>query len=231
MSRAQSRSVAALVLLVPAPSIGAWFAFHGAPGTLGQIVYALAKLWIIALPLAWQLWVERDFLSLSPLRRRDRRAGVSAGLVIGAALSAVVIATWFTFGDRLIDPEALREKLAGAGLTSPTRYVLFAAYLALINSVVEEYVWRWFVFRQCERLVRGSGAVALSALFFTLHHALAFHAQFGTTVAVLASCAVFVAACIWSACYRNWRSIWPGWISHALVDVAALALGWQLLFA
>lgn len=230
MSRAPGRSFAALCLLVPAPSVGAWFAFYGAPGTAGQVVYALAKVWILVLPIAWQLGVERDFLSFSPLRRRDRRQGVTAGFVIGGVMAALVVATWFAFGDRLIDAESLREKLAGAGLSTSTRYVLFALYLTFVNSLLEEFVWRWFVYRQCERLVRGANAVTLSALFFTLHHALAFYAQFGTTVAVLGSLAVFSAACVWSACYRNWRSIWPGWISHVLVDAAGLALGWMLLF-
>jgi membrane protease YdiL (CAAX protease family) len=146
-------------------------------------------------------------------------------------MSALVWIAWFWFGPRLLDAEQLRAKLSAAGLTTATRYIAFAVYLTFVNSLIEEYVWRWFVYRQCERLVGGASAVVLAALLFTLHHALAFYAQFGATTAIVASCAVFAAACAWSACYARFRSIWPGWISHVLVDAAGLAVGWHVLYS
>lgn len=223
------RSAAALALLVPVPSAGAWAAFYGLRGSSGQALYFAAKIWIAALPLVWLRGVERDLLSFSPLRRDDRRAGLTTGLVLGALMSAAVLLTWLWLGERLIDVETLRTALQETGLTSTTRYVAFALYLTLVNSLVEEYVWRWFVFRRCEDMLGGASAVLVSALFFTLHHVIAFHAQFGATTAALASGAVFGAGCLWSACYLRFRSIWPGWISHALVDATALALGWRIL--
>ena len=54
-----------------------------------------------------------------------------------------------------------------------------AAYLTLLNSLLEEYVWRWFVFRRAEELLSGRRAVVLAALLFTVHHSVALRLQFG----------------------------------------------------
>ena len=61
--RAHTRSLLALMLLVPAPTIAVLAAMVWEPTrgtTLGQVIYGAAKVWILALPLVWRLVVERQ---------------------------------------------------------------------------------------------------------------------------------------------------------------------------
>jgi membrane protease YdiL (CAAX protease family) len=228
---ARRRSILALALLVPVPTIGALAAFVFAKGPVGQGIYLAGKLWIAALPLVWLLVVERGRPSLSPLAPERRRAGLATGLLLGLVLAGIILGAGELFGHRLVDAGRLAQVERDAGLTSPLRYVAFAAYLVVVNSLLEEYVWRWFAFVHCERLVAALPAVVLSGLFFTLHHTVTFAVQFAPLTAALASLGVFAGGCAWSWCYLRFRSIWPGWISHALADVAGLWIGWRLLFA
>lgn len=98
------------------------------------------------------------------------------------------------------------------------------------NSLLEELIWRWFVYRKCEILVPGLQAVVLSALFFTIHHTFGLAAYFDWRVTVLGSLGVFFAAAVWSWCYLTYRSIWTGYISHIFADIAIFIIGWQLIF-
>jgi membrane protease YdiL (CAAX protease family) len=41
---------------------------------------------------------------------------------------------------------------------------------------------------------------------------------------------VFTGGAIWSWLYVRYRSIWPGYLSHAIVDVAVFAVGWWIIF-
>ena len=230
MSRNAHLALTALLLLVPAPSIGAWMAFHGAPGPVGQAAYVVAKAWILALPLLWLLRVEKGRPGLSPLAPELRRAGIVTGLAFGLLLSGAVLLVWHLRGAEWIDRDRLRNALVAAGVTTPLRYAALGVYLCTLNAAGEEYVWRWFVTARCETLLGPRPAVAASALFFAAHHAIVFMAQFGTKVGLLAALAVFLAGGAWSWCYLRFRSVWPGWISHAMVDVTGLALGWHLLF-
>lgn len=222
------RSALALFLLIPAPTIGVLFGMILAPGKpLGVAVFALSKIWILALPLAWHLVVERLRPSLSPVRR----GGLAAGAALGTAIGAVILAGYFLVGRPLIDPAAFREPLRAAGLGTPAAFLAGTAYWVLVNSVLEEYVWRWFTVSRFQDLVSGRAAVALSAAAFTLHHVFAMQVYLSGLVTAVASLGIFIGGVVWSWCYVRYDSIWPGYVSHAIVDLAVFGLGHYICFA
>lgn len=236
-SSVSRRALWALVLLVPAASIGPFFAMHieGMRGGVGQWIYFACKAWIILLPALWWLFVERKPVSCSPLERGRRVEGLLTGFGLGAAIFVVIWLTYFLVGRRLIDVEQLRAAAEANGIGTPGAYLSLALFLSFINSLVEEYVWRWFVFRQVLALAgagaqRGMLAVVIAAFLFTIHHIVALTAQMDLLPALLASLGVFIGGTVWSWCYRRYGSIWPGYVSHVLADLAVFGVGWVLLF-
>src|SRR5262245_56285720 len=111
MGLERRRAWIAIGLLVPAPTLGALTAFVLAPGPIGQAVYALAKVWILVLPLVWHLRVERGHASLSPLARGVRVRAWTEGLLLGALFAGVVLAANALLGERWLDPQSLRKVL------------------------------------------------------------------------------------------------------------------------
>lgn len=227
MSAGRGKAVLALLLLVPAASLGVASAMIFFPGTrLGAILFGAAKAWLFGLPLLWRLFVERQPIGLSPARNGGFGMGVLSGLLI----SAVILAAYAAWGGRLLDRARLADRMAAVGLASPGMYLAGAAYWILVNSVLEEYVWRWFCVRQCEQLIPRLPAVALSALFFTLHHVVALQLYMAPLPTLLCSLGVFTGGATWSWMYTRCRSIWPGYVSHAIVDLCVFGLGAWLLF-
>ncbi len=217
----------ALLLLVPVPSLGAWCGLELFAGTaLGATIFGLSKLWVIALPVAWRVLVERKAISWSPAKQGGFGFGVASGL----AIAAFIAGAYWLLGEHLIDRAFLVRELAEAGLTDPLRYAMGVAYWVFVNSVVEEYVWRWFCVRQCEALVPPAAAVVLSALFFTLHHVVAMRIYLDPLPVILYSLGVFIGGLLWSWMYMRYRSIWPCWVSHAIVDVAVFGVGAVMIF-
>jgi membrane protease YdiL (CAAX protease family) len=219
----------ALLLLVPVPTIGVamWMVVPGVEGTtLGKIAYVAGKAWILLLPIVWLRFVDRKPLSLSPARHGGFGVGIGLGVLIGA----LIIVSYFLFARKLIDPAAVRTKVFENGLDTPLKYFALCSALSVVNSLLEEYVWRWFVFRKCEVLVGGASAVVLSAAFFTYHHIIAIGAQFNWQINVLANIGIFIGGAAWSWCYLKYRSVWPGYVSHLIVDVAVFYLGWRIAF-
>jgi hypothetical protein len=47
---------------------------------------------------------------------------------------------------------------------------------------------------------------------------------------VLGSCGVFLGGAAWSWLYLRYRSIWPGYVSHAIADAAIFIIGYRLIF-
>ncbi len=222
------RAAVALLLLVPAPTIGVLGAMwlDLTEGPVGQAIYFISKAWLFAFPVLWLLFVDRGRLSLSPAAR----GGLGIGVLLGLVISAVIGGVWWFAGDVLIDPAGVRETAAINDLDKPLTYIGLAVYLTFINALLEEYAWRWFVFRQCERLMPASLAVLASAAMFTLHHILALKAQLDWPATILCSAGVFIGGATWSWCYLRFRSVWPGYLSHAIVDAAIFIIGWKLIF-
>ncbi len=216
----------ALLLLVPAPSIGIYIAVYGSPGTVfAKGFFTLCKVWLLVLPLVWHLRVDKQPISLP----RPNRKGMAAAAVTGTVIFLAIGAGYFLFG-HWIDPTLVSDKAAEVGLSSPMIYLLGAVYWCTINSLLEEYVWRWFVFTRCETLMPKALAVIASGVFFTLHHIIALTAYFDWRITVLGSVGVFIGGATWSWIYLTYRNIYAAYLSHVFADVVIFWIGYKLIF-
>jgi membrane protease YdiL (CAAX protease family) len=224
-TRGRRAAAVALLLAAPAPTVGALFAFFLAPGAVGNAVYVAGKLVLYGTPAAWRLLVER---------RRPSFAGCPAGeamlgVAVGLAMAGGILAVGLGFGERLVDVGRLREAAAAAGLASPGRFLLLAAWLSFANALLEEYVFRWFMTERLETLLPRRAALASAGVFAT-HHLVVLLAYAPVAAAILGTLAVFGAGLAWTWLYRRSRSVVPGWIAHVLADLAIFTLGYRLLF-
>ncbi len=226
MSRRQA--VWALAFLVPVPSLGTLAAMVVWPGqSIGQLVFAVAKGWILVFPLFWW-WRVENRRTPQPLHRPTARA-LLEGLASGLVLAAVIVAVYKLWGTQWVDPVAIRDQVKSVGLGSPVLYLTAALYWCLVNALLEEYVWRWFVTRQFRYLCRGLPAILFAALAFTLHHVFALATLFPWQTVFLASAGIAIGGLIWSDLYLRHQNLWPAYCSHVLVDIAVFGLGYDMI--
>jgi len=219
-------ALVAILLIVAAASLGITAKLY-LLGITGQVLLILTRVWMLALPVMWEARISRSTFTLSRPTRQEWITGTGLGLV----MFGVILAAYGCVGQYWIDTAAVRTKAQQVGLTTIEVYLLSAFYFTALNSLAEEFIWRWFVYRKCEVLLSGFGAVWLAALCFMLHHSIALlaYTQNGLVV-VLGSFGVFAGGSIWSWCYLTYRSLWPGYISHVLADLAIAFVGWHILF-
>ncbi len=221
-----NQAIIALLTLVPAPSLGALMALHIMPGNGGNLLFSLAKIWLLLLPLIYFLAIEKHPLKF----KLPQKAELITGIILGLSMFATIVVTYWLWGQSWIDFELVKAKAQAVGLNSFPLYLAGAAYWTFVNALIEEFVWRWFVYRQWSILLPSFTAVILSALCFTLHHTISLYAYFDWRITFIGSLGVFLAGAIWCWCYLNYRSIWSGYISHIFADLAIAFVGWQILF-
>jgi uncharacterized protein len=222
----------ALALILPAPLIGVSCSFYLPPIRnvytqeieIGKIIWAIAKLWIVVLPVAWLLFVDRGKMSWSPTNKK----AIGVGFIWSLPVSIIIFATYWLAKDSLIDPEA-KASIDALGITTPAKFLIFASVMSLANSLMEEYVWRWFVFSKFKLLFGIWPAIILSAFFFTVHHIVILW-NFGSLWLVLLSAiGLFFGGVIWGWLYNKYNSIWPGWICHVAADTAIMWIAWWII--
>lgn len=218
----------ALILFAPAPTVGVLLALSSQQGKTGAFLWAMAKIWLFVLPAFWYLFIQKQKVSLSP----PRKGGVGVGLLVGVLMFFVIWLAFCFLGERAISPDEIRLRAQQFGLNKPFVYLLASLYWILINSLLEEYIFRFFLYRQIE-IVLGKWqllAVLLAGLLFTVHHSVVLSAYLPAFQNLLASLGVFSAGVIWSAMYARYRSIWIPFISHLWADIGVFSVGAYLIF-
>ena len=221
------KALLALSLLVPAQSIATTAFFWWSDTVAGKIIVVACKLWLVLLPVVWLKFMDRGQLSWSP----PKLGGFRTAVVLGLAIAAVIFAADAIASHLgVIHPEKIASRAAQTGLNHLGAYLGSAIGWVTLNSLMEEYVWRWFVFRKFEVLLGGKLGVMAAALAFTAHHMIVLAAQFSWPITLLGSFGVFIGGAAWSWLYLRYRSIWPGYVSHAIVDIAIFSIGYSLIF-
>lgn len=197
------------------------------PGAIGKTIYIGSRVLLLGSPIAWFLLIECGQIQIKWPSRRD----FMAGTILGLLMAGVIAIAYFAAGKTLIDVAIVRDAATKTSLTNLGVYVAFGAYFTFINALVEEYVWRWFVYQKCMVIFPKKQAVYIAAFCFTLHHiiALAGYTSNGLVTA-LGSLGVFLAGAIWSWCFLRYESLWACYLSHAIADLAIALIGWELLF-
>lgn len=192
-----------------------------------QSFFIACKIWILLVPAYWYLKVEGN----TPTQSLPQRDGIIMAVITGILMSIIILVTWFLFEDT-INTESIIIELESTGLTNTKIYLAGMIYWIFLNSLLEEYVFRWFVTTKgIELLGSELRGIALSALLFTLHHTIALHLYgFVWWQTLIASFGLISAAAIWSWLYLKYRSILVCWLSHAICDVAVFGLGYFIIF-
>ncbi len=226
------KTVPVLLFALAFPTIITWFYF-GEAGPFAKSIYAVGKIIQFSLPLLWWAAANRSRFRLPKPTWR----GMAPGSLFGLAVAIAILALYFGWLRQQPLMAALTEqaraKTLAFGLTTPAKFLAFALFLSIIHALLEEYYWRAFVFAELQKITQMWAAVAISSIGFMAHHVIVLAVYFPGrfwTAAVPFSLAVALGGVVWAILYERYRSIIPGWFSHALVDMSLMVVGYDLLF-
>jgi membrane protease YdiL (CAAX protease family) len=239
LSQAQRTWIALLPAMV-VPSLGALCYFIFFTGTpLGQTIFAVTKIFGVAWPILTTLFlirhpdqILRSGTNTPPLRDRITKhlrsipLGFAAGLVIAAATLALA---WLTPVSNIVNAAApaISEKIVGLGFAN--HFLLLALGISIVNSAMEEYYWRWFVYGNLRHVIKLPLAHLIAALAFTAHHIVVTTQFFSLGFALFTCAGVFIGGLIWSHLYQHQKSILGTWVCHILVDLAIFAVAYKAI--
>jgi len=224
------------VVLIPAmslPLFASLFYFvilSGSP--IGQAVYTITKAFTVAFPVIAFLWILKERHRFAPKIKENWQVHMKSlplGIAIGLAIMAVMGLLMLTpiWGGVQEGGPAIRTKVENLGIFKC--YILFAIFVSFIHSFIEEYYWRWFVYGQLRELVKPWMAHTLAAISFAAHHIVVTTQFFSPGLGVLFGVLVGVGGLFWSLLYQRQKTLAGAWVSHMIVDIGVLAVGYYLM--
>lgn len=216
------------------PSIAAWLYFVVYSGhELMQTVYSICKSVQFGLPVVWVI----GCLGVRARPQRPHSRGMLAAIVFGLAAGAAGICFYLVAlrTNPVFAPAFLiiQEKVRGMKAATPFRFVMLAAFISVIHSLLEEYYFRWFIFGRLRTLTNFPVALALSSLAFMAHHVIVVGAYFNWTnwpMSLFLCGCVAVGGAAWAWLYERAGSLYSPWVSHCIVDVAIMIVGYDMLW-
>ncbi|MBI2479595.1 MAG: CPBP family intramembrane metalloprotease [Planctomycetia bacterium] len=233
MAASSRANLAAIVFAIVFPTIVtlAYFVvLAGQPAALQQSAYAVGKIIQFGFPAFWVFVVLREKVGCSFPTRRGIGIGFGFGLLIATAMLGLALLWLKPIGFFDQPSVAIRAKIQDLGLNTVAKYAAAGLFYAVCHSLMEEYYWRWFVFRRLRDFVPVSTAIAISSLGFMTHHVILLAVFFGWTspATYMFSASVAVGGAVWAWIYQRSDSLYGPWLSHMLVDAAIFTTGYDL---
>jgi len=217
------------------PTLITWIYFVGMSGqaaTIQQGVYAVGKSVQFSLPIIWVFGLRREKFSwLAWGDYRGLKLGWAFGLVIFGLIVAMYWGVFKPLGWFEGPGEQIRRKVVGIGLATRWKYAAVLVFYALGHSFLEEYYWRWFVFRRIQKCRGNTVAILVSSCGFMAHHVVILATYFGwlSPLTYLFSLSVGIGGFFWAWLYGRSGSLIGPWLGHALVDAAIFVIGFDLV--
>lgn len=240
-----------LAVAILLPTIVTWIYFvalKDSPASVQQTAYGIGKTIQFALPVVWVwLFCRETLASLLPwgggsfagvetgseLQRSEAlKFAVGFGVFVAVSVFGAFYFIVSPMGAAELLTAQVNQKVAGMSLDSPAKFILLGLFYALVHSFMEEYYWRWFVFKRLLKVCSCRVAVCVSSLGFMAHHVILMATFLGwdSPLAYLISATVAIGGVVWAwIYYRSRRLVYP-WLSHMIVDAAIFALGYVLVF-
>ena len=230
-----SGEIIGLIFAIFYPSVLTWcyfVALSDSSSSAQQAVYGLGKAIQFLFPLlfTWLVVGER-------LRFRWRwREGLLEGTISGLAILTSVAALWFFLshtGSEILTGlvVSVSAKITDLGIDTPLRYATVGLFYSVAHTFLEEYYWRWFVYRRLRSRTSKVTATIVSSLGFMAHHVIlmGFYTGWTSPWTYFFSGAVAVGGAYWAWLYERSETLVAPWVSHFFVDVAIFSVGWVLI--
>jgi membrane protease YdiL (CAAX protease family) len=225
---------AAIAVALTLPTAMTWIYFiwlDGAAEGAVKAAFAVGKTIQFLLPAVWVYLIQRQRPQFVRPKGWALATGALFGLAVGAAMALLYF--WLLKPAGLFDSAAIevRDKVQTFGVRSLAAYIALALFYSAIHSLLEEYYWRWFVFGLLARGRKLPTAILIASLGFAAHHVLVLGHFFGWTSPLtwLFSASIAIGGAVWAWLYHRAGSLAAPWLSHAFVDAAIFAIGYDLV--
>lgn len=190
---------------------------------------AVKILLFLALPVGAAALGARDTLRALPRLFRPERRALTLAVGLGLGVFAVILGGYYALG-RFFDLTAITGALGSNVGVTGGNFLFVAIYISLVNSLLEEFFFRGFLFHGLREGMPRAFAHAFSAGLFALYHIAMMLGWGSPALILLILAALFAGGLIFNLLGEKSRSVLPSWLVHLCANLAINTIGF-ILFA
>lgn len=182
---------------------------------------------VFLFPIFYRIFLGRNFkqalcegFSFAKFRKNFWKA-----LGFGAVFALVYI-TAFSIAKGYIDLESIVLHLMEAASTNRSNIVGIGIYIIFINSLIEEFYWRGFIFKEMKSFGK-TAAYIITGVGFTFHHVMFYYNWFNLPIFIIATLGLIAYSII--SCYIFEKTdLFSSWTAHIFADIIQIGIAARL---
>lgn len=159
---------------------------------------------------------------------RFHKRGFLAALGLGAAVYAVILGGYFLVRP-FFDFSGIAGKLTENAGVDADNFLFVALYISFVNSLLEEFFFRGFVFTNLKRLGSRGFAYWFSALTFALYHVAMMTGWFSPALFLLVMAGLTIGGILFNYLNERLNCVYVSWLVHMFANFAINTIGFLLL--
>lgn len=213
-------------ILIILYSLGAAALLYFIEQSIG-VSYVLKTLLKILLFLIVPFIYTHLFLGKGEGSRIIKTRGLWPGIALGIFSFVAVIVAYAVLAQYIDLSNIVDELQTKLGIT-PLNFIFVALYITLVNSLLEEYFFRNFIFLRVFNEGKIWVAYVYSSLLFALYHMAIFAQWFTPSLTLLCLLGLFLVGLVY--CYINSKAenFFNSWIAHVFADSAIILIGLRM---
>lgn len=156
----------------------------------------------------------------------SRRQFISA-IVLGLATYMLIVGVYFIL-TTYIDLSEIRKLLYKSQDINKNNFFYVAVYISFLNSLLEEFFFRGFLFLSLKKTTSRPLAYLVSALAFGLYHIGIMSDWFNVVIFLLALIALFGVGLIFNYFNEESKNIYNSWLVHMFANFALNTIGFMI---
>ncbi len=142
--------------------------------------------------------------------------------LLGISAAIVYLGTFFLFKG-FLDITTITEKLQTLASINTTNIIFIGIYIILINSLLEEFFWRGFLFKKLKENL-GNSSYFISGIAFSFHHVMFFYDWFTLPFFLIVTGGLTIYAIRMNYIFNKYKDLYSCWLIHGIVDIAQILI-------
>jgi uncharacterized protein len=181
----------------------------------------------ILIPLIYIRYIKKISLKESLNFKRTDKGHMKLGILFGLISFGIVLAAYFILKS-YIDFQGILDEMQTKSKITVQNFLSIGLYITFINSFLEEFFFRGFIFLNLYKLNMKKTAYIYSSLLFGLYHIGIFKNWFNPYLMGLALLGLISVGFIFDYLDTKSDNFTNSWINHILADSAIILIGLRM---
>ena len=173
----------------------------------------LKVVFFLILPMAYTLYDKN--IRIKDNFKIKSKGSLMYSALLGVGVYAIILSAYFILKN-LIDLSNIINRLDKNMGVDKNNFLAIALYISFVNSLLEEFFFRGFIFANLNRISGRVFANIMSAFIFSIYHVAIMGSWFSPLIFIIAMAGLFVGALIFNYLNEKGGNIYHSWLVHLM---------------